>query len=180
MNPLHLKMLCAKFGRNWPNGSGEENFKISSMYFHYFVIIFPRKRAGLFIWTKLNPLLPKILFANFGRNWLSGSGGGDFFKKFVNVISLYCNYLPLEKGGALHLNNLNPRHLRDTLCQVWLKLAQWSWRRWKFEKFTDRQTDGLTDRRRTTSDQKSSLELKMIEIRKPKYSVKVLHWEDRP
>ena len=37
------------------------------------------------------------------------------------------------------------------LCQVWLKLVQWFWRRrWKCEKFTDR---------RTTRDQISSLEL---------------------
>ena len=28
---------------------------------------------------------------------------------------------------------------KDALCQVWLKLAQWLWRkRWKCEKFTDR------------------------------------------
>ena len=24
----------------------------------------------------------------------------------------------------------------DALCQVWFKLAQWNWRRWKCEKFT--------------------------------------------
>ena len=28
------------------------------MYFHYFVIISPWKRAGPFIWTNLNPLNP--------------------------------------------------------------------------------------------------------------------------
>ena len=28
---------------------------------------------------------------------------------FVNVFSLFRNYLPLEKGGALHLNKLDPR-----------------------------------------------------------------------
>ena len=28
LSPLHLRMLCAKFGWNWPNGSGEdENVK---------------------------------------------------------------------------------------------------------------------------------------------------------
>ena len=25
LNPLHPRMLCAKFGWNWPSGSGEEN-----------------------------------------------------------------------------------------------------------------------------------------------------------
>ena len=46
-------MLCAKFGWNWLSGSGEEDFLIWSMYFHYFVIISPRKRAGPIIWTNL-------------------------------------------------------------------------------------------------------------------------------
>ena len=48
-------MLCAKFGWNWPSGSGEEDFKISSMYFRYLVIISPWKRAEPFIWMNLNP-----------------------------------------------------------------------------------------------------------------------------
>ena len=80
------------------------------------------------------------------------------------VFSLFRNYLPLEKGWALHLNKLESPSPKDALCQVWLKLAQWFWRRrWKCEKFTDRrtdrQTDRQTDRRRTTGDQKSLLEL---------------------
>ena len=32
LNPFDPSMLCAKFGRNWPDGSGED-FWISSMYF---------------------------------------------------------------------------------------------------------------------------------------------------
>ena len=36
---------------------------------------------------------------------------------------------PLEKGGALHLNKLESPSPKDALCQVWLKLAQWFWRR---------------------------------------------------
>ena len=31
------------------------------MYFHFFVIISPWKRAGPFIWTNLNPLHPRML-----------------------------------------------------------------------------------------------------------------------
>ena len=59
---------------------------------------------------------------------------------------LFCNNLPLEKGVALHLNKLESPPLMDALCQVWLKLAHWFWRRrWKYEKITDRQTDGRTD-----------------------------------
>ena len=51
------------------------------------------------------------------------------FLNFVNVFSLFPNYLPFEKGGALHLNKLESPSPKDALCQVWLKLAQWFWRR---------------------------------------------------
>ena len=69
-------MICAKFGWNWPSGYGEEEFKISLVYF-----------------------------------------------------LLFCNYLPLEKGVALHLNNLEFPSPKDDLCHVWLKFAQLFWRR---------------------------------------------------
>ena len=97
------------------------------MYFHYFVIISPWKRAGPFIWTNLYPLHPRMLCAKFVWNWPSGSGEEDFFN-FVNIFSLFRNYLPLEKGAALHLNKLESPSPKDTLCQVWLKLAKWFWR----------------------------------------------------
>ena len=48
-------MHSAKFGWNRPNGSGVEDFLISSMYFCYLVIISPLKRIGPFIWTNLIP-----------------------------------------------------------------------------------------------------------------------------
>ena len=44
--------------------------------------------------------------------------------KFCQCISLFHNYLLLEKGGALHLNKLESPSPTDALCQVWLKLAQ--------------------------------------------------------
>ena len=52
--------------------------------------------------------------------------------KFRQCISLYHNYVPLEKGGAL--NKLESPLPKDALCQVWLKLAQWFWRKrlWNF------------------------------------------------
>ena len=51
------------------------------------------------------------------------------FLNFVNVFSLFRNYLPLEKGGALHLNKHEYPSPKDAMCQVWLKLAQWFLRR---------------------------------------------------
>ena len=47
------------------------------------------------------------------------------FLNFVNVFSLYCYYLPLEKGMALHLKKLISPSPKDALCQA---LAQWFWR----------------------------------------------------
>jgi hypothetical protein len=35
----------------------------------------------------------------------------------------------LEKGYPLHLNKLESPSPKNDLCQVWLKLAQWFWRR---------------------------------------------------
>ena len=55
-----------------------------------------------------------------------------FFFNFINVFSLFCNYLPLEKAGFLHFNKLESPSPKDALCQVWLKLAQWFWGRRTF------------------------------------------------
>ena len=32
LNPLHPRMLCAKFGWNWPSGSGEEDENVKSLW----------------------------------------------------------------------------------------------------------------------------------------------------
>ena len=64
----------------------------------------------------------------FGWNWPSASGEEDFLK-FVNAYALFHNYLPLKKGGALHLNKLESPLPQNALCKVWLKLGQWFWRR---------------------------------------------------
>ena len=79
-------------------------FKFCQMYFHYFVIISE-------VWLKL-------------AQWFCRR-----FFEFVHALSQFRNYLPFEKGGALYLNKLESLLLKDALCQVWLKLAQWFWRR---------------------------------------------------
>ena len=73
-----------------------------------------------FIWTNLFPLHPRMLGAKFGWNWLSGSGEEDFKKNF-NIILHFHYYLPLKKGGALHLNKFESPPPKNALCQVWLK-----------------------------------------------------------
>ena len=65
LNPPHPRMLCAKIGWNWFSGAGEEDFLISSMYFHYFVIISP--------WKEWGPL--------FEQTWISFSSGELIKKK---------------------------------------------------------------------------------------------------
>ena len=160
LNPLPPRMLCAKFGWNWPSGSGEEDFLISSMYFHYFVIISPWKRAGPFMWINLNPLHPRMHCAKFGWNWLSDSGEEDFL-----ISSMYFHYFviisPWKRAGPFIWTNLNPLHPR-MLCAKF----GWYWPSISGEEDenvkslqTDRQTDRRTDRRWRTGDQKSSLEL---------------------
>ena len=42
---------------------------------------------------------------------------------FVNVFSLFRNYLALEKGVALYLNKLESPWPKNALCQVWYKVA---------------------------------------------------------
>ena len=121
LNPLHLRMLCAKFGWNWPNGSGEEDFLILSMYFHYFIIISPWKRAGPFTWKKFNPLHLRMLCAKFGWNWLSGSGEENFL-----ILSMYFHYFviisPWKRAGPFNWTNMTPLH-PGILCAKF----GWNW-----------------------------------------------------
>ena len=46
------------------------------------------------------------------------------FFNFVHLFLLFRNYLTLEMGVALHLNNFESPQPKDALCQVWLKMAQ--------------------------------------------------------
>ena len=66
-----------------------------------------------------------------GQTWIPTSQGCWFklaqwflerrFFKIVNAFSQFPNYLPLEKGGDLHLNKLESPSTKNALCQVWLK-----------------------------------------------------------
>ena len=76
-----------------------------------------------FIWTKSMDALCQVWLKLAQWFWRR-----EFFN-FFNVFSLFLNYLPLEKGGALHLKKLETPSPKDALSQVWLKLSQWFWRR---------------------------------------------------
>ena len=81
LNFLHLRLLCAKFGWNWPSGCGEENLKIWAMYFRYFVIISPEKGSGPSYEKKtLNLTHPRMPCAKIDWNLPSGSGQDKIVK----------------------------------------------------------------------------------------------------
>jgi hypothetical protein len=52
-----------------------------------------------------------------------------FFLKRFFVFLLFCYHLPFERGLPLSLIKLEFPSPKDDLCQVWLKLALWFWRR---------------------------------------------------
>ena len=89
--------------------------KISLMYCRYFVIISPWKKGPSF--KQLDSPSPKDALCQVWLKLASGFGE-EAFLNFVIVFSLLCSYLPLKKGGALHLNFESPLH-KDALCQVW-------------------------------------------------------------
>ena len=66
----------------------------------------------------MSPLHKRMLCDKFRWNWLGGSGKEDFR-----------NYFPLEKGVVLHMNKHESPLPNEALCQVWLKLARWFWKR---------------------------------------------------
>jgi hypothetical protein len=68
------------------------------------------------------------------------------FKNFQCIFTLLL-LSPLGEGDPLHLNTLETPLPKDDLCQIWLKLAHWFWRRSKKCKSlqTDGQTVGRTD-----------------------------------
>ena len=117
-----------------------------SFVFSLFSHCFPLKRPNL------NPLHPIMLC----QVWLKLAL--CFWRRSLNFSNEFCPFhyfLQLEKRVALHLMKLKFSSPKDALCQVWSKLAQWIWRRWKCEKFyTDRWMDG-----QMTGNQKSSFEL---------------------
>ena len=104
------------------------------MCFYYFAIISTLRRARPFIWKKLKSSSPKDALCHVWLKMAQWFWRRRFFKVF-NVFLLFPNYLPFEKGVALHLNKLESPSPKNALCQVWLKLAQWLRRRRFFNVF---------------------------------------------
>ena len=103
--------------------------------FSLFQYYLPFDKGGALHFNKLESPLPKDALCQVWLKLAQWFWRRRFFY-FVNVFLLFRNYLPFDKGGALHLNKLESPSLKDALCQVWLKLVHWFWRiRWKCEKF---------------------------------------------
>ena len=120
LSPHPPRMHCTKFCWNWNSVSAEKDFLILSMYFCDFVIVSPSEKAVPFTWTMLNPLYPRKHCAKFGWNWPSCSGEEEFFISSM-YFSLFCNYLPLEKGGVWQhtLKKLRTLKKHFKVHQIW-------------------------------------------------------------
>ena len=91
------------------------------MYFRFFVIIFPWKqnRGPLLeqTWTPSTLACYVTILVKIGQMVLEKNTN-----RFRQCIFTICNYLPMKMGHEIPIT-------KDVLCQVWLKLAQWCWRR---------------------------------------------------
>ena len=130
----------------------------TSICFRYFIIISPWKRVWPFILINLNPHHLSMLSAKFGWNWPSSSGE-EFFKISSTCFHYFIIISPWKRGWPFILINLNPH--QPSLLSV---NFGWNWPSGSWEE--DENVNSLqTDGRRTTGDQKSSLELSSSELK---------------
>ena len=142
----HSIMLPSKFVWNWLSDSEGEDFLISSMYFHYFVMISLWKRAWPFFSINWNPLHPRMFCSK-----LVEIGHMVMEKKNLNFVKwMYFNYFVIispwkrmwpsidqtwihfTKDVALNWSNLNPLHQGCFMPSLfgWNWPNAWFWRRW--------------------------------------------------
>ena len=118
-SPSHMDVLCQVW-LNWPSGSREEEFLISSKYFRYFDLYFHGKGWTLHL-NKIESLSPKDALCQVWLNWPRGSGDN-----FLKISSRYfCDIViisSLKRAWPFIYTNLNPLHPR-ILCT---KFA-WNW-----------------------------------------------------
>mgnify|MGYP003691677181 CR=1 FL=1 len=68
----------------------------------------------------------KLHFAPRGKNIFLKN---NISLTWHSLVSLFCYYPPLKEDLTLHFNIFESPLYKDTLCQVWLKLAKWFLRR---------------------------------------------------
>ena len=129
--PQYLKFDLLRTRGPWATSLPWEN-SLNQQTHMIIIMLIARRKNPLFTLWKFNG-------SSFKQTWIhiiTGCFVSNLVKigpvvlekkilKFVNVFSLFSNYLPLEKGGALHLNKTEFPSPKIALCQVGLKLAQW-------------------------------------------------------
>ena len=128
-------------------------------------IIISFLRIECYFIEKKTPLhTPSLKDANnrtkFGWNWPSSSGEGEL-KNFVNVLLLFRNYLPLEKGMTLCFNKLNLHPPKDAFVpsldeigSVSLEKRMKMWKKIKTDRWT---TDNRWSEKLRWATKKSSM-----------------------
>ena len=126
LNPLHLRRLCAKFGWNCQNGSGEEDFsKISlnvfSLFYYYlhwresFSLLHPRERRRLVLFLKRN------LFYSFTLRcecvyyiliWLSAVNIVDYLMYSYQLTKFF------NRGRLIWNSNASPKMNSSILISI--------------------------------------------------------------
>ena len=170
LNLHHPRMLCTKF-RSWEFG-----FKVCQYIFTISllsplekrpfiwtnIIISPWKRALPFIWTNLNPHHPRMLCAKFGWNYSPVVLKNKIFKVCQCIFSISL-LSPLGKGRGPSFEQtwitITQECFVPSLVEIGPVVLEMKMKMWKVYKQTDRGMDRQTVGRRTTGDQKSSLEL---------------------
>ena len=102
-------MHCAKFGWNWPSGSWEKDFKIPSIYFHYFIIASPWKGVALHL-NKLESPSSKDSLCQVCINlawWFRRKGSYKILNKYICYFIII---FPWKKVWPFIWTNLNPLH----------------------------------------------------------------------
>ena len=148
LNPLHRRMPCAKFGWNWISGSGEEDFKILSMYFHYFIIISPWKKGGAFhlkkTWIPFTQIYLVQSLVEIGPVVLEKK----MFKRcqFIFIIS---KLSPLWEGLSPSFEQtwipFTQEDFVPSLVEIGPVVLEKKMKMWKVYRQTDGRTDGRTD-----------------------------------
>ena len=124
------------------------------MYFRYYVITSPCKRAGSSIWTKLNSHQPRMLCDKFGWNGQVVLEKNILFK----ILSMYICYLVIisnwKRARPFIWTNLNPLNpfthypcFVPSLVEIGPVVLEKKMKMWKVYRRTDRQTDRRTDDR---------------------------------
>ena len=106
----------------------EESFEYNASWFKSLLPHPLRTRAWSFIWTTFNTHHTRVLCAKLYDIVLM-----VLEKKIFNCLKLFLPLSPFGRGRyPLFEQTWIPIISKSALCQIWLKLAQWFWRKLSF------------------------------------------------